>query len=227
MNFITKYDEIIEQIKTVFVYIRLKLMLFHVRNQTMIRISLFILLFFTALFAERDVKPVIEVDSNSYGVEYSFETTLPDEQLYQIFFKYSHVQNYMQKTILTIDLLNEDESANRINFHYNYLIANLDMQINRFIDRADREVEFKMHSYSRSGKILPDVKETNGHYAIREINGKKTIHYAQNTTLGVEISRLYRKMILRENRKYLESLIEYVREQEEKQAQNPTVAFTD
>lgn len=193
----------------------------------MIRSVLLILLASSLLFAEREVIPSIAVDSNSYEVEYTFETSLPDEQLYQIFFKYNHVQNYMQKTILTINLLNENESTNRINFHYNYLIANLDMQINRFIDRNDREVEFIMHSYTRSGKILPDVQKTNGHYAIREKDGKKTIHYAQNTTLGVEISRLYRKMIMRENRKYLESLIEYIREQEQGLSEKPTVAYTE
>lgn len=192
----------------------------------MIKSTFLILLLLTVLFADQEVVPQIAVDSNSYEVEYTFETSLTDEQLYQIFFKYSHVQNYMQKTILTINLLNENESSNRINFHYNYLIANLDMQINRFIDRKDREVEFTMHSYTRSGKILPDVKKTNGHYAIREKNGKKTIHYAQNTTLGVEISRIYKKMILRENRKYLESLIEYIREQE-KAFGKTTVALTE
>ncbi len=178
--------------------------------------SLSILIFIVCLSAaQKRIVPILNVYDTAYGVEYSFETNLPDEQLYSIFFKYNHIQQYMQKTILTTDLLNETESENRINFHYNYLIAHLDMQIDRKINRNNQEVEFNMHSYYRSGKILPNVLNTTGHYAIRKEKDKKYIHYYQSTTLNVSIGRIYRRMILRENRKYLESLIAYIRSQEE------------
>lgn len=177
--------------------------------------TLFILLCATLLYANSKITPELTVYDTSYGVEYSFETTLPDEKLYQIFFDYNHVKNYMNKTILTINLLEQHESTNQINFHYNYLIAHLDMQIQRTIDENDREVEFLMKKYYRSGKILPNVQFTTGHYAIREVNGKKMIHYLQSAGMDKEIGPIYEKMIIRETRNYLKHLIAYVREQEE------------
>ena len=175
-----------------------------------------------SLFAKTKVvvEPSIVVQDSSYQVTYTFKTSLPDTTLYSIFFKFNQVSQYMQKTILTISLKSESQLNNRINFHYNYLIAHLDMQIDREIDTSKHSVVFNMFSYKRSNKILPQVHNTTGHYAIINKDGIKRIHYLQATTLGTSIGTIYRKMILRENRKYLEALIEYIRDIEE-QATTP------
>lgn len=165
-------------------------------------------------FSKEKVAPTLEVDSNSYIVTYQFKTTLSDSDLYKTFFKYENISQYMGKTMLTISLLEEQDYKNSINFHYNYLIANLDMRIDRTINKENREVIFQMNNYKRSSKILPLVQNTEGYYKITTKGNNKYVEYMQHTSLDTEIGNIYRKLILRENRKFLEGLIEFIREQE-------------
>lgn len=174
-----------------------------------------ILIVISASLAKDRIKPVLTVHDSSYSIEFKFPTTLSDSNLYEVLFKYDHVEKYVKKSVLTTDLIRSDSLTNRINFHYNYLVAHLDMQVDRKIDHKERSITFAMHNYERSGKVIPEVKHASGHYSIVEKDGRKYVHYQQKTSVGTSINRMYEKIILRENRHFLESLIAYIREREE------------
>jgi len=174
-----------------------------------------ILLMLTTSFAGDKIEPIMVVSDSTYQIEYTFETTLPDEVIYEVLLGFGHVEQYLKKPVLSIQLISEDSMSNKINYHYNYLIAHLDIQMHRTVDRIAREISFRQFSYDRSARIIPLVLKSHGHYAISEEDGVKMVHYFQTATFDRTVNRMIKSMAYKETSNFLEDLLEYLESQEQ------------
>ncbi len=174
-----------------------------------------IFLMISVSFARDKIEPIMVVNDSTYQIEYSFETTLSDETIYEMLLDFNHVEQYLKKPVLSIQLLDENPTSNKINYHYNYLVAHLDIQMHRIANRENREVVFKQFSYDRSARIIPLVNESHGYYKISEVNGKKMISYFQTATFDRNVGRMIKNMAYKETRNFLEDLLDYLEEQED------------
>ncbi len=177
--------------------------------------------FFTAIFimvslclARGKVEPTMVVNDSTYQIEYSFETSLSDDKIFEVLLDFNHVEQYLKKPVLSIQLIEEDSLSNKINYHYNYLVAHLDIQMHRTADREEREVIFQQFSYDRSARIIPLVRHSNGYYKMSNVDGKTMIHYFQTATFDRNVNRMIKNMAYKETRNFLEDLWEYIEEQE-------------
>ncbi len=64
-----------------------------------------IFLMISVSFARDKIEPIMVVNDSTYQIEYSFETTLSDETIYEMLLDFNHVEQYLKKPVLSIQLL--------------------------------------------------------------------------------------------------------------------------
>ncbi|MCP4239958.1 MAG: hypothetical protein GY772_05305 [bacterium] len=175
--------------------------------------ALLLLLLLTQFATAQKLAPTIAVNDSAYRVRCSFVSTLSRADLTQIFFQFRHLKHYVGGGNLSIQKLSEGATVNELEYHYDYKVATLDMRMKRHI-RASGEVFFTMSHYSRSNKLIPLVTESGGSYTFRETPKGVEVTYRQNGAMNKRIGWLYRKLILRESRHFLEDLTDYISKRE-------------
>lgn len=181
------------------------------------RLTILLLLLSALLFAKEKrptVLPSMSVRGSSYSLEFSFSSTLPQKELMDILFRYEHVKQYGSKTNLDISLVSDDDISNRMKYHYDYKIAELDLIMNRTANYTSGLVTFNMSNYKRSNKLIPNVLRSGGVYQISSVGNRTVVTYKQNSTLSKNIGWLYSKLIKNESKTFLEEVILYVQQKE-------------
>jgi hypothetical protein len=178
------------------------------------KIALFLLLA-SSLFAQ-NIKPEMKFSSDSsYVITYTFLSDMNKSEILDIFYYYEHISNYIKKWNLESTLLRENEFTNRIELKYNYIIANLAMEIERTRDDELGRVDFEMKIYYRSSWLLPKVHKTTGGVVLEPFENSDgetsfKVHYTQATTMNKKINRVYSKIIYRETRLHFEDIYKYM-----------------
>lgn len=160
------------------------------------------------------VSPHMTVQGNSYSLEYTFSSSLPEKELMDILFRFEHVKQYGSKTNLDISLVSSEELSNRMKYRYDYKIATLDLVMNRTINYYSGLVTFNMSNYVRSNRLIPNVLRSGGLYKVRTIGGKSVVTYKQQSKLSKKIGWVYSKLIKKESTTFLEEVILYVQQKE-------------
>ena len=167
----------------------------------------------TFLFARERSNPELFFSDSTYEATCTLvckNNALDSRQLLDILFAYDHVKEYMAKFNLTMTKKMEDSTTSRIELRYNYLIAHMTMDLVRIKKVDQNMVSFVMENYYRSKRILPIVQSTSGTYYIRKEAEEWLISYKTIVTLDKTIGPVYRSVIKRETRRYLDDLKEYI-----------------
>ncbi len=159
----------------------------------------------------REFAPHFVAEGPSYQLEFSFSSTLPVQQLMEVLFHYNHVEKYGSKTNLQITLVEDNLNTNKMKYHYDYKVAELDLVMNRTMDPENKKVTFKMSDYKRSNFLIPNVLLSGGTYEVKSGGSERVVVYKQNSTLDKSIGWIYQALIKKESRKFIEEMVTYIR----------------
>ena len=178
------------------------------------RSVIFLILFcLTAVsFSRERIRPEYDFRDSSFSLTFRIDIPqeLSSEQVLAILFNYHYVKQYSAKTNVNITLLEETESTNRILYEYNYLVARLGVEMFREKFPEKKKVIFRMISYNRSARIIPDVISAGGTYQI--IDNGRTLLYTQETVMDQRIGGVYRMLIRRDVQAYLREVMNFLDE---------------
>lgn len=166
------------------------------------------------------IEPIMEVTGPSYSLEFTFTSSLPQKEVLDILFKFDHIQKYGSKTNLDISLISSEGISNRMKYHYDYKVAELDLVMNRTANYTSGLVTFNMSNYKRSNRLIPNVLRSGGTYSVKSAGGKTIVTYKQQSTLSKDIGWIYSKLIKKESQGFLEQVMLYIMKQEQVFAQN-------
>ena len=189
----------------------------------MLRAYLFfmILCLCAASVSAQRIRPEYDFRDSSFSLTYRMDIPqgLSKAQVLAILFNYDYVIQYSQKTNVSISLIEENESTNRIlyEYEYNYLVvrARLGVEMLRQKFPEKGKVVFQMQNYNKTGRILPDVLYAGGTYEV--IDNGRTLLYTQETIMDQRVSGIYQFFIKRDVQGYLREIMNFLQEYAKKQ----------
>lgn len=159
---------------------------------------------------EPQLRPVIQYHDSTYTYQCSFRTNLSSELLLQIFHKYNHIKQYVNKTNISTVLIEEWPEKNIISYRYKYLVGSIQLTFIRRIDTLSNKVTFDLLQSSSTSRLIPKALQTHGYYEVYNVDGYQTVTYYQQTTLDRNLLWLYVTIINHETKLFLKELIYYL-----------------
>lgn len=176
------------------------------------KIFAILLLFTLELLAEQSdrIVPTYNFTGKEAEIWYLIDIEGNDSALLSMLFEPKHILKYAGRTNLVIKPVSEMTNRNNLEYHYNYLVAQLFVEMKRERFPVERKINFSMIRYSKSSPIIPLVKSIEGSYRIITKNGKKQIEYHQKTVMDKEIHKVYQALIKRDVRRFIRETVSYL-----------------
>ncbi len=174
---------------------------------------LFIFFSFVSIFTlySQGIDSFLAVKDSVYTIEYQFNTTCSEEKLLEIFFDFSHLENFVNTKSTSIEKLDSGEIWYYVKYNYHYFFYKNISIYRKSILPDEKLVNFDLIYFEQNLGWAPEVLNSSGFYKILNNDTNNTVIYFQETKLKGLCDKVYLGHVKKETEFFLKKLIAYVR----------------